>query len=279
MSDLVKKPKAWERQVQLGESQKAHELFLEYHALGLDRSVPKLAEKTGKPAESLSALSFKFKWVPRAIKYDQYLIEIRQRAIENQTKTEAILWAEREAQYRHEAYSFSEKLWARAQEMLDSPLYEEKVEKKQKVEVGGEVVEVNTVVIRKPVRWNMKTALETAELSDKMRRLSLGVPTSRSEINLNVNQDSIDERLEKARAAMNMWIQTRLEAAIDRLVNFNPEMSREDAKQQLLSELPIWFAADYKLPSPTMLLTEGDDEPEASEPPVEPLQLEEEVVH
>src|SRR5882672_5233224 len=139
---MKKKRKPFDRAIELGEGPRAFDLFLEFHALGAARTCPLLAEKTGRKLDLISQLCWKFKWILRANKYDQHLLQIRQRAIETQTKSEALLWAEREAQYRHDAYSFSEKLWNRAHEMLDSPLYLEEIKTTQEVTVDGKTVTV-----------------------------------------------------------------------------------------------------------------------------------------
>ncbi len=264
----------WDRWIEQGEGPVAHALFWVFLELGPGkRGLQAVAEESGRKYQTVATLSGKYKWPARARAFDKHLLNIQIKALESVTKSEAQLWAKRELEYRHEAYEFSQKLKAKAQEMLDSPLYETVTETFTEVIVGGQALQVPTKVIMRPVRWNLRDMKAIAELSDQMRRLALGVPTSRASVEVNWIEDPT-QRLVQAKIAMAHWVKTRLEAAVSRVCLANPEKDPNEIRAQLLSEVPLWFADHYKITDPTELIEAAPDSESLMVPA---LSLEEEI--
>lgn len=268
---MLKKPKAWDRQAILGEGPKAHELFLGYCELGAARTCPLLAEQTGRKPKTVSYLCSKFEWVKRARAWDKHLLTIRQKSIENQTKNEAVYWAEQDALYRHEAFAFSKKLKEKAQEMLATPLFKTIITETKTITVGGETVEVPVTIIQEPMKWSFKDMTALADFSDKLRRMSLGVPTSRTAIEVGKSM-SLEERVVQAKALMTDWLQTKLDSAVERVLLDDPTQDPSKVRALITAEAPTWFSKDWQIPDPT-LLTAGEMEY------TPPLPLEEESIN
>lgn len=251
----VKKKQKWDRQISLGEGPKAYALFCEWLSLAEDRSCPAVAEKTGRKLNTVKMLCNKFKWVPRGKEYFLHLHNLEQKAIENKVKSESVIWIEREYLHRHESYDFAKKLQAKAQQMLDSPLYVETVAAFTEVTLeGGQKVQIPTTTIIKPVRWSFKDMKAIAELSDQMTRLSLGVPTSRMAVEVSPAQ-TLEERVVQAQSAMKFYIDNKLERAVMLIHEKNPEKDPDEIRQEILNNLHLWCAEDYRIPDPQLLTT------------------------
>lgn len=277
----MKQNRSWERWITRGESVAAYGLFLEYCQLGAERGLtklPELAAKTGRKLNTLRYCYTKFHWVRRSRAYEEHLIKVEQKAIENTIKTDGVVWAKRELEYRHTANSLADDLIAKAREMLAAPLYLTKIEKIQIVEIDGEQVEIPTTVTMKPARWTFGTIKLLVEVADQIKRLSLNIPTSRSEVNININEMSAEERVKLARAKAAEWMANNLEDALNRVMNGNPNQDREKARTQLLDAVFEQFAKDFHLADGSLLepyntvtslpleLESGDDFPlESSE--------------
>ncbi len=265
---MAKQKHIWDRWIEKGEGPKSYDLFLQFLELGSARDFSLVIEKTSRKQTVIYMLSSKFQWRKRAQAYDTHLLNVQRKAIEATVKTEAIIWGQREVEHRHRAYDFALKLFEKAQQMLATPLYEEIIDTFKSITVNGETIEVPTKIIVKPVRWNFKTMADIGELSDKLMRLALGVPTSRSALEVNVNNDDPEERLIKAKETMKVWRETRLEGAVQQVLLKDPSQDPELVRAQLLAAAPTWFGHDFKV-DPVLLLNE---EVEDNTPP--PLQLE-----
>lgn len=250
------KRKTWERWVDKGEGPRAYDLFLLYFELGpLKRSCSQVATESGRKLATVNELCFRFKWVQRSGAYDKYLQTLQAKAIENQVKADALIIAERESIYRHESFDTAKKLLDRGKQMLASPLYEEKITKTQvfQIEPGQTQIEVPIEITVKPARWNFKTAEALIHTGDQLARLSLNIPTARGELNVNWSEDP-EKRLVNAKVTMRQWIEKDLPAAIERVMNENPQADPVEVRQQLLSAAPGWFANDWQIDDPTLLL-------------------------
>ena len=100
---MAKHLKKWDRQS--GEGSNAYELALIYFSLGASRSPELVAEECVKEGKSRSLglinnLRTKFKWISRARAYDEHILKVQWKAIENSTKEKGVVWAERIEQYR-----------------------------------------------------------------------------------------------------------------------------------------------------------------------------------
>jgi len=254
MSVTKKTQQPWDRQIDKGESPEAYNIFWVFLELGLKRSLQTVVEESGRSLGLIQKLSTNYKWAPRARAFDKHLLDIQMQVIESKTKSEAALWAKREAAYRHEAFGLSEKLLAKASEMLDSPLYETAVDTYTEIiGVDGQPQQIPTKVIKRPVRWNYKDMIAIQEFSDKLRRLSLGVPTNRIAVEGTWIEDP-NQRLIQAKVMMTNWIKNKLEGAVARVCNSNASANPVEVRTQLLAELPMWFAEDYSIEDPTALI-------------------------
>lgn len=244
---------AWDRQVEQGETPESFQLFWVFLELGIKRSLQGVAEESGRDLGTIGKLSARYKWTPRARAFDKHLIDMQLKVIESTTKSEAIVWAKREYEYRNEAFELAEKLKAKANEMLDAPLYETVVDTiTDVVGEGGVILHVPTKVIRRPVRWSYKDALAMQELSDKLKRQSLGMPTARIAVDTNWVSDPT-QRLAQAKTMMLNWVKTKLDAAVERVCKDKPDANPYDVRTKLLAEVPLWFAENYELKDDTSI--------------------------
>ena len=272
----MKKQQPWDRQVGKGESPAAYQLFWVFLELGIKRSLQGTSEESGRSLGLIAKLSSKYKWAPRARAFDKHLLDMQLKVMESQTKSEGILWAKRETEYRHETFELSEKLKAKAEEMLASPLYETIVETfTEVIGEGGNLIQVPTKVIKHPIRWNFKDVVAMQELSDKLKRQALGMPTARIAVDTTWIADPA-QRLVQAKTMMLSWIKTKLESAVARVCQGQPNSNPNEVREKLLAEVPLWFADNYDisdvssliealpsvqelLPAPTaLLLDEGE---------------------
>lgn len=256
----VKKQQKWDRRIDLGEGPKSYALFKEYLSLE-HRSCPAVAEKTGKNLNTISQMAHNHQWAKRAKAFDFHLHNLEQKAIENKVKSESVIWIEREYNHKHNAYELGMKLRAKVDEMLNFPLTETIVNSFTEVTIeGGQKVQIPTTIIHKPVRWTMKDIKGFAEASDQMIRLSLGVPTSRMAVEVSPAQ-TLEERIVQAQSAMKFYIDNKLERAVQLIHEKDPEKDPDEIRQEILDNLHLWCAEDYKIPDP-MLLTTSIPEPQ-----------------
>jgi hypothetical protein len=248
--------KPWDRLAEVGESVRAHGLFMIYVGLGPQRNYSLTAKQSGRMPQTIAGLGARFKWIQRARSYDTYLRKMAAKAVEAQVKNDAILFTQREADYRHEAWDFAEKLFAKAKEMLEAPLYKITVKETQIVRVGGKKVEVPLIVEKTPIRWNLRDIVPIGDLSDRIRRLALGVPTSRTAHEITPTQ-SLDEKVAHAKANLKHWKEHKLEKAVQRIMKDNPDQDPALVREELLAEAPSWFAEDFQIDP--LLLTDGTE--------------------
>lgn len=263
----------WDRWLTQGEGPKAFELFWVFLSLGsLDRTLQGVVDETGRSLALVQQLSAKFKWLARARAFDKYLIEVQLKVIESTTKADSVYFAKKEAQYRHEALGFAEQLLSKAKEMLAFPLVETHTETFTEVTVGGQTMQVPTKIIQRPQRWNLKTMVDLAEFSDKLKRLALGVPTSRAAIDVTRKTDEASgpsQNVIEAKDAMAHWITNKLDSAIARVHATSPQKSIEEIRAELLAQVPLWFADNYKVEDATALIEAVPEIAGTSAPPLE----------
>lgn len=259
---MAKQKQVWERRIDLGESMAAFNLFLAYAELGAIRSTSLLCEelaKTDRPRSLglLRNLQGRFKWITRAKAYDEHLIKVQFKAIEQHTKDDAIIFAQYVREYRHTSYQIADELLDKARQMLASPLYETTVDKLEQIEVNGETVEVATYVTMKPVRWNFNQAAVMVELSDKIRRLSLEVPTERKLYNFDFSENEAEKRLLTAQGIFQKLIADNLSQAL----LLDPTLTIEKVIETWREQV----STDWKIPADMLIY----------EQPVDGLTLEE----
>lgn len=229
-------------------------MFLEYCQLGAERKPELVAAKTGRKLNTVKYCYSKFQWIRRSRAYEEHLIKVEQKAIENTIKTDGVVFAKRELEYRHTANDLADRLIAKASEMLDSPLYTEKVEKTvQAFDAEGQPIEIPVQITIKPSKWNFGTVKQFAEVADQIKRLALNMPTSISEANININEMSAEDRVKLARAKAAEWMADNLENALNRVMQGNPNQDREHARRQLLDAVFEQFAIDFHLADGSLL--------------------------
>lgn len=245
----------WERQVDKGESPDSYQLFWVFVELGLKRTLQGVAEESGLSLGHISKLSMQFKWAPRARAFDKHLLDIQLKVIESKTKSEAVLWAQRETEYRHESFELAEKLKQKALQMLDAPLYEQVVDTfTDVISEGGQVIKVPTKIIQRPVKWSFKDMVAIQEFADKLKRHALGLPSTRIAVDTTTTLADPAQRLVQAKTMMLNWINTKLEAAVQRVCQNQPDSDPNDVREKLLAEVPIWFAENYEISDVSALI-------------------------
>lgn len=257
---MATKRNPWDRFTEKGESFAAHELFLVFLSFGDTRTLAQVTEKTGRTLKLVQALSAKFHWVRRAKAYDLHLRKISEQAIENRSKQEALIWADRDLEHRNNTWSLADRLKAKLEEMLEFPLYEVIVKEMQRVVVDGQPITdangtpvlIETTIHHKPFKWTAKDIGMFAKVQDELHRMALGVPTSRTAVEVSPAM-TLEERLTKARSAMKFYIDNKLERAVQRIWEKDRTQDISQIRQDILEELPIWTAEDHKIPDPLML--------------------------
>jgi hypothetical protein len=250
----AKPNKIWDRWSNSQEGPVAYQLLLEYLEMGRDRSFKAVAERTNRPAKLIGKLATKFQWTRRADDYDEHLIKIQKKAMEQTAIKEAVLYAERRSIYRNKEYTLAEKLLQKAMEMLSFPLVET-VENELVMEDGQLVSRSVTV---KPVRWSLRDASALADTASKIMRLSLEMETSRETITVNLAEDP-EARLAKAKAALGKMRQD-IDRLVVELMASAPDQDPEEVRLQVLERLPTWVSEDWAVPR-EKLIEDDDDLP------------------
>lgn len=243
------KVQAWHRWPD--ESELSYSLFRTYLEMGEERSLVKVEKESGRSYPLIASLSSKYKWSYRAREFDNYLLTIQEQTVEKSLRKQAVIFAQRRSIYREREYTLCDALLQQAEEMIQAPLWEQKVV--EKTIVNGQ--EVPTLIIVKPAGWNKTTAGRYVKLAAEILRLNLEMDTQRI-----THVHTIDDgsaRIQKARAALEYWTKN-LDQLVDQEVQANPSLNREETASRILQQLPFWCAADHKIPNEEMhLLTEG----------------------
>lgn len=251
------KKKIWDRQTDKGEGQKAYELALIYFDLGPShRTIANVSEKSGRTLGTVSQLCQQFEWVKRANAYDTHLLTIAQKAIEKQTQNEAVIWAKRQAELRHESFALADELLARGREMLAAPLYETIIDHVETITVGNQTIEVPTKIIKRPVRWGLKDMTLIFKLYHELKRSAVGIADKTVEVNVTTDS-SPEANLANAKAAFALWKERDLDKLIERVLLDDPNADPDEIRANCLAEAPQWFCDYWGLPNAS-LLTEGE---------------------
>jgi hypothetical protein len=251
------KKQPWSRMP--GEGYKAHELFMMYISMGSQRTLAKVAEQSGRHPTLCSELSSKFKWVSRATAYDDWMVEVQQKSIENTLQKDGIKFAQRRSVYRELEYSLAHELIQQGLQMVRSPLYQEVVTKVENIPTieHPEGQEIAVAVTMVPTKWNKRDGVAYLKVASEIMRLSLEMDTQRVQVNVNIDDPQV--RLQMAHATYQKWKQN-IENLVDEQMAANPNQDRGLVTLFILEQLPKWAAADWKLlPEQIPLLTEGDD--------------------
>ena len=186
----------------------AYELFLYYLSLGGERTPARVAEDKGRRLDMVKELAVKYKWVTRAKAYDDYLVDVQQKAIKRTLEQDAIKQAKRIVQQRETEYENSQKLQARFLEMMAAPIFKTEVTKIQRIATleHPEGEDITVAVTFEPVKWTLKDMLEVAKVSSSMARLSTGTEQKRETLQLSFGNggpgDDREQNLERARSLL-----------------------------------------------------------------------------
>jgi hypothetical protein len=144
-----------------GESAQAFAAFTVYAELGADRSLDAVARKLDKSRSLLGRWAARWDWVARARAWDDHRVKVERAAADTVAADRA---AERERR-RQEAedglWERAKRLAAKADEMLEAPLYSERTSK------DGQAV------IIEPAKWTLQTAAIFLKLAAELEAASL----------------------------------------------------------------------------------------------------------
>jgi hypothetical protein len=108
------------------EGAEAFAAFEEYMNLGSERSLSEVARRCNKSRSLIARWSQRWDWVERARAWDDYVqgtvFESKDEVIRRVAEEEAEAWVARMRAQREQEYQMSQRLIAKAQEMLDSSL-------------------------------------------------------------------------------------------------------------------------------------------------------------
>jgi hypothetical protein len=144
----------WEREPE--ESKEAYDSFLIYRNLGRNRSLESACQKSAGSVPLLKRWSKQWKWVSRALAWDDFL----QRARDDEHLSHAAKWEQRRIQAVEEAWEAGDALREKALQMLATPLVEKRSEKDGKT------------IILKPAKWSFQNVTDMLRLADELRNIS-----------------------------------------------------------------------------------------------------------
>jgi hypothetical protein len=139
---------------QKGERARAFAAARIYFELGADRSLTKVAQKSGKDRALIARWSERWRWVARARDYDKRMTRIAQQALEKAVAEEATLWVRRQAEIR-------DREWRCADLMQNL----------------GEQALTDAVKFRDQTHYTVGEALSLLKRASELGRLAAGMPT------------------------------------------------------------------------------------------------------
>lgn len=238
---MAKHKELWQQRI--GESMAAYSLFLVYLQLGPERTPAQVAEESGRHVEVVKKVASYQAWPKRAKAYDERLAEVQLRAMEKSLEKEATQRAKKRSQFMDEEFDVAKKLLQQAKEMAASPLYETTVDRIETIQTIDGPKDFATAVTMKPAGWTKDTVVRYAKTASEIMRLNLEMDTARTSINVNFDVSDPEQRLKRAKAALAKQREPEiLERSIQAALLQNPEMSADELRQQILSELPKWMA-------------------------------------
>lgn len=245
---ITTKP-TWHRQP--SESILVYEMFLCWLELGSQRSNDAVLKRfPDHELADIAKVRHYWRWTRRGTDYDDHLIRVQQQAIEKALTDEAVIWAQRRSQFREREFKLAEGLMARAEEMINTPLYETTINKVENI--NGQEVAVDVTMM--PTKWNLRDATEFFKTASQTMRLSLELDTFRATVNLNL-PDDVADRLAKAHAILSK-LKEGLDKALDEMLEKDPTLDRSALSVRLLEKYIGWTSTNMQVDR--NLLTEGD---------------------
>jgi len=105
-----------------GESAKAFQAARLYFEMGPDRSQRAVATRLGKQPSQIQKWAKQWEWTERAYEHDHHLVSEAQLVLINRARENASVWAHRKEEHREKSFQLSQKLTAKAEQMLAYPL-------------------------------------------------------------------------------------------------------------------------------------------------------------
>lgn len=255
---MPKKRELWQQRI--GESMAAYSLFLVYLQLGPERTYDLTAQESGRHPEVVKKVAAYNAWPKRAKAYDERLAEVQLRAMEKSLEKEAAQRAKKRSQFMDQEFETAKKLLEQAKQMADSPLYETTVDRVETIQTVDGPKDFATAVTVKPAGWTKDTATRYAKTASELMRLNLEMDTSRTSINVNFDVSDPEQRLKRAKAALAKQKEPEvLERSIQAALLQNPDLSADELREQILSELPKWMAEYWNVDA--SLLEEEPSDP------------------
>ncbi|MEJ7873282.1 MAG: hypothetical protein WKF67_13570 [Rubrobacteraceae bacterium] len=179
--------KAFERQQ--GESDRAFQAYKTFRDLGPGRTLAAAADLyygrypsgTKQAPGQIKKWSSQFDWPDRARQRDDYVDMVRLSALEDHERSVVSEEARVQHEIRMELLRGGLKAAKRQNEMLDSPMYTERVERDQDGVIVAE--------IKEPARWTFDTAKKMYEIG----ALAAGEPTSREDVTGRIEEDGPEQ--------------------------------------------------------------------------------------
>lgn len=159
-----------------------------------ERSLVRLCAHTRKSYTYISKLSSEHRWQERVDAYDEYMLELDQQQREHAMQVENEKWAARRTVIRDKEWEMSEKLLAMAEEMIDIPVFRERIEHQDQLTVEGYVIK--QIIIREPADWSLSDLAKVLELASKLARLAAGMETARTRTKIDLSTMSDEELMQ-----------------------------------------------------------------------------------
>jgi hypothetical protein len=140
------------------ESGKARQAFKIYCAMGVERSIEKLADKVKRETSQIDGWSRTHHWGDRAAAYDLEQAQIRLEQDQHRQKLVDQMLEQRERELYEGMYKQGQKAREQADLMFNFPLTE--IRRAVKQDETGRTVEMQII---KPARWSKRDALRFAE--------------------------------------------------------------------------------------------------------------------
>jgi hypothetical protein len=197
-NNVIEHTKAWYRQE--GETMLNYKLFKMFCAQPYNvskrgaavRSINRLAMHVRLTARHIHNLAYQWQWVARAEAYDAHLLEIEEQAHKERLREEGQLWAARTRLLREFEWEAAEKLIERGREMLEHPLFIQRMKEAEMLSEDGKVI-VQQITELHPADWTISDVAKLFDLASKLARLATNQATSHAQMNVNIDFDKLSD--------------------------------------------------------------------------------------
>ena len=188
---MAKTAKPWERQK--GETEKQFAGFCAYRDAGSGRQIAAVYRQVYSKPNAKQAAGFFSKWAignnwdERAAAYDDHMESVLQLQREKALGGKALEWLERMDAHREKMFETIDRLMARAEQMLATPLFDTKIVKTD----AGEQIHMYP-----NDNWAPRDVTKYLTTADALMRISAMAPTQIIEHRYTVDWDSLTEEQE-----------------------------------------------------------------------------------